>query len=77
MKFIMCSFKLLASYMYPYASYNAFRTCCDFINLLFAIDEISDDQSGKDARATGEIYLNTMRDSEWTDGSVLARMTQE
>lgn len=75
--FITGSNELLVSHTYPHADYDAFRTCCDFVNLLFVIDEISDDQSGKAARRTGEVYLNAMRDPEWTDGSDLAKMTQQ
>jgi hypothetical protein len=41
------------------------------------IDEISDDQDGSDARKTGQVYLNAMRDPNWDDGSSLAKMTKE
>jgi hypothetical protein len=41
------------------------------------MDEVSDDQSGKDARDTGEIFLNAMRDPDWNDQSVLAKITKE
>lgn len=75
--FIQGSNELLVSHTYPYAGYEQFRTCCDFVNLLFVVDEVSDDQNGKDARATGNVYLNVMRDPEWDDGSVLAQMTRE
>ncbi|KAJ3968566.1 hypothetical protein EV361DRAFT_829823 [Lentinula raphanica] len=47
--------ELLVAHVYPYAGYKQFRTCCDFINVLFVIDEISDTQNGKDARTTGQI----------------------
>ncbi|GBE88250.1 Linoleate 10R-lipoxygenase COP4 [Sparassis crispa] len=75
--FIQGSNELLVSHTYPYAGYEQFRTCCDFVNLLFVVDEVSDDQDGKDARQTGNIYLNAMRDSKWDDGSSLAKMTKE
>ncbi|KAI0784176.1 isoprenoid synthase domain-containing protein [Abortiporus biennis] len=75
--FIQGSNELLVSHTYPYADYEQFRTCCDFINLLFVVDEISDEQSGMDARATGNAFLNAMRDAEWDDGSALAQMTKE
>lgn len=79
MEFILGSNELLASLTYPQAGYDTFRTCCDFLNLLFVIDEISDDQSGEGARLTGKVFLNAIRDSECTDGSesVLAKMTRE
>lgn len=75
--FIQGSNELLVSHTYPYAGYEQFRTCCDFVNLLFVVDEVSDEQNGKDARHTGNVYLKAMRDPEWNDGSVLAKMTKE
>ncbi|KAI0316728.1 terpenoid synthase [Amylostereum chailletii] len=69
--------ELLVSHTYPHAGYDESRTVCDFVNLLFVIDEVSDDQNGSDARKTGEVYLNVMRDPEWDDGSSLAKMTRE
>lgn len=47
------------------------------MNLIFAIDEISDMQNGEGARETGNVFLNALRDAEWTDGSALAEMTKE
>jgi hypothetical protein len=41
------------------------------------VDELSDDQNGKDARETGEIFLNAMRNPDWDDQSVLAKLTKE
>lgn len=75
--FLTGSNELLVSHTYPYAEYDQFRTACDFVNLLFVVDEVSDDQNGKDARQTGMVYLNVMRDPTWDDGSNLAQMTRE
>ena len=75
--FLTGSNELLVSHTYPYAEYEQFRTACDFINLLFVVDEVSDDQNGKDARKTGMVYLNVMKDPSWDDGSKLAQMTRE
>ncbi|KAJ3553938.1 hypothetical protein NM688_g3357 [Phlebia brevispora] len=75
--FIQGSNELLVSHTYPYADFDQFRTCCDFVNLLFVVDEVSDEQDGKDARSTGNVYLNAMRDPDWDDGSALAKMTKE
>lgn len=69
--------ELLVSHTYPHAGYGEFRTICDFVNLLFVVDEVSDDQNGADARQTGQVYLNAMRYPGWTDGSPLAKMTGE
>ncbi len=35
--------ELLPALAYPYAGFEELRTCCDFINLLFVFDEISDE----------------------------------
>ncbi|TFK72973.1 terpenoid synthase [Pluteus cervinus] len=69
--------ELLCSYVYPYAGYQQLRTCCDFVNLLFVVDEVSDEQSGEDAEATGNIFLNALKDPKWDDGSSLAKMTRD
>lgn len=75
--FLQGQSELLVSHAYPYAEYEEFRTCCDLVNLLFVIDEVSDQQSGKDARITGEVFLNVMRNPTWDDGSKLAAMSRE
>ncbi|EMD34166.1 hypothetical protein CERSUDRAFT_98094 [Gelatoporia subvermispora B] len=75
--FIQGSNELLVSHTYPYAGYEQFRTCCDFVNLLFVVDEVSDEQDGKDARGTGNVFLKAMCDADWDDGSPLAKMTKE
>ncbi|GLB40505.1 putative terpenoid synthase [Lyophyllum shimeji] len=75
--FVLGSNELLVSHAYNYAGYEEFRTCCDFVNLLFVFDELSDEQSGKDALATGSIFLNAMKDPDWDDGSLFAKMTKE
>ncbi|VDB85485.1 unnamed protein product [Peniophora sp. CBMAI 1063] len=74
--FAMGCNELLVAHTYPYAPFEQFRTVCDFVNLLFVVDEVSDKQSGVDAR-TGYIYLKAMRDDEWDDGSEISRMTKE
>lgn len=69
--------ELLCAWAYPYGGLEELRTCCDFVNLLFTIDEISDDQSGKDATATGLSVLNAMKDDNYDDGTTLCAMTKE
>ena len=75
--FIQGQSELLVSHVFPYAGYEEFRTCCDFVHLLFIVDELSDEQSSVEARSTGEVFLNSMRDPSWDDGSKLAHMTKE
>jgi len=66
----------LCAYTYPFAEYEALRTAADFVNALFVPDDISDDQSGEDAKETGQTFLNIMNDKPG-DGSELSRMSQE
>ncbi|KAG5645541.1 hypothetical protein DXG03_005816 [Asterophora parasitica] len=75
--FVLGSNELLASHVYNYAGFEQFRTCCDFINVLFVFDELSDEQNGEDALATGSIFLNAMKDPNWDDCSVFSHMTKE
>ena len=69
--------ELLCSYVYHYASLEHLRTACDFVNLLFTIDEISDEQNSDEAKKTGQVVLNAFRDPNYQDGSKLCKMTQE
>ncbi|KAK7463069.1 hypothetical protein VKT23_007655 [Stygiomarasmius scandens] len=69
--------ELLVARAYPFAGYEQLRTCCDFVNLLFAVDELSDEQSSKDARVTLEKFLNALKDPNNQDSSPLATMTKE
>ncbi|KZT07700.1 terpenoid synthase [Laetiporus sulphureus 93-53] len=76
--FIQGSNELLVSHTYPYAGYEQFRTCCDFVNLLFVVDEVSDEQNGQGARETGSVFLSMMCDpTTCDDNSALAKMTKE
>lgn len=69
--------ELLCAYAYSYAGYEELRTTMDLVNILFTVDEVSDDQNGKDAYKTGRVFLNALRDADWDDGSALAQMTKE
>ncbi|KAF9484331.1 terpenoid synthase [Pholiota conissans] len=75
--FIQGQNELLCSYVYSYARYEQFRTTCDFVNLLFIVDEVSDDQNGVEARKTGQVFAQAMKYPEWNDGSKLAKITKE
>ncbi|KAJ3510122.1 hypothetical protein NLJ89_g4856 [Agrocybe chaxingu] len=75
--FIQGQNELLCSHVYCYAGYEQLRTTCDFVNLLFVVDEVSDEQSGEDARATGQVFVNAMKYADWHDGSKLAKLTKD
>ena len=47
------------------------------MNLLFVVDEVSDEQNGHDARETGNVYLRTMHGSTVDEGTTLYQMTKE
>ena len=68
---------LLAAWTYPYADAEKLRTCCDFLNITFVVDEVSDRQDGKDAEATAATVLNAMKDDAYDDGTVLCKMVKE
>lgn len=72
--FIKSDADLLVAYTYPYAGDEEYRTCLDFISLLFALDEITDDQNADEARSTMASFLATL-DGEACDGSIISRMT--
>lgn len=75
--FIQGENELLSSYVYPYAGREQLRGCCDFINLLFVVDEISDIQDGKTALHTGLTVFHAMSNADFDDGSVVCIMTKE
>lgn len=69
--------ELLVSHTYSYAGYEQFRTACDFVNLLFVLDELSDDMNSADAHAILNTYRCALLDPEWDDGSVVAKITKD
>lgn len=75
--FLQGGSELLCAHAYPYADYERFRTTCDFVNLLFTVDEISDDQNEKGAHETGLTFYNSMKDLTYDDGTTLCKMTKE
>lgn len=68
--------ELLAAHGWPYADYEEFRTCCDYVNLLFVVDEISDAQGQEGARQTFQAFVNAFRDAEWDDRSIVAKVAK-
>ncbi|KAF9014296.1 isoprenoid synthase domain-containing protein [Cyathus striatus] len=67
----------LCSHAYPFACREEFKTICYWVNLLFIIDEISDRQTGKGARVTGDIVVKVLEDPKWDDGSPLSGMVKD
>jgi hypothetical protein len=54
----------LAAYCYHYCPSGRFRLICDFINILFLLDEISDGYFSQDAEGLVHIVENAL---EWPD----------
>ena len=67
---------LLCGYVYPYASHDNLRIACDFVNLLFVLDDMSDEQTCAEAQKTGDVFLQSLGTNE-CDGSPLSLMTKE
>lgn len=67
---------VLGGYAYPYASYQGLRASIDLINVIITLDEITDHQSGKDARATMETHLRVLFGGE-CDGSPVSKISVE
>lgn len=75
--FSSSAFEFLAAHTYPYADREGYRTCCDYLNVTFVIDDYSDDESGKGARQMADSFMNALRDPTWDDGTPFARMARE
>lgn len=75
--FSASAFEFLAAHTYPYADREGYRTCCDYLNVTFVIDDYSDDESGKGARQMADSFINALRDPTWDDGTPFARMARE
>ena len=74
--FAMANGGLLASYAYSSSSYERFRACCDFINVLYVLDELSDDQDEEEAKETENAFIRAL-DGKACDGSPLSRLVNE
>ena len=68
--------ELLVALTYSYAGFEELRTCCDFVNLLFTFDEISDELGGEEARELGAVLLKALG-GQPTKGSVLSQIAGE
>ena len=49
--------ELSAAYMYPDVGLEELRTCCDCINAITVLDEITDIQDGEAAQQSTDTYL--------------------
>ena len=67
---------LLAAYVHPTAGAEGLRTACDFINLLYAIDELTDCQDTVETERTARIVIRAIQDEAYDDRTPLACMTR-
>ena len=45
---------------YPYAGFDRLRVCCDFMNYLFHLDDLSDDMTHVDTRNVANDVMNSL-----------------
>ena len=65
---------LLTAYAYPYASYEKYRFCSEFVQMQFAIDEITDSLSGEEVKEKVELHMRVLLGGQ-CDGSPISRMS--
>jgi len=75
--FSTSAFEFLAAHTYPFADREGYRSCCDYLNTTFILDDYSDDEGGKGARLMADSFMNALRDPTWDDGTPFARMARE
>ncbi|KAF7796368.1 hypothetical protein EIP86_007545 [Pleurotus ostreatoroseus] len=67
---------LLAAYVHPTTGVDGLRTACDFINLLYAIDELTDCQDSVETGRTAQTVIRSVQDEAYDDETPLSRMTK-
>ena len=75
--FSTSAFELLAAHTYPYADREGYRTSCDYLNVTFILDDYSDDEGRRGARAMADSFMTALRDPTWDDGTVFAKLARE
>lgn len=76
-RFSKSDLELLASHTYPYADREGCRTACDFINIVFILDDFSDDEEGRGARRMADSFMGALKDPAWDDGTPFAKLARE
>ncbi|KAL5534778.1 hypothetical protein ACEPAG_1242 [Sanghuangporus baumii] len=69
--------ELLGAYVYPYADINGLRIATDFLTILFALDEVTDDQEAKEALATRDTFVKALTGESNDDTSPIAIFTRD
>ena len=69
---------LITSMCYPDAPEYELRVCCDYINYLFHLDNISDSMDGVGTVNTQEVVMGSLRNpATYKSSSRVSRMTKE
>lgn len=76
-RFSKSDLELLAAHAYPYADRNGYRTCCDYMNIVFTLDDFSDDEGGRGTRSMSDSFMGALKDPAWDDGTPFAKLALE
>ena len=69
--------ELLGSYAFAYANADRLRICCDFLMILFVLDEITDAQDAKGANETRDTFVKALTGEAVDDSSPVTKFTKE
>ncbi|KAF9072163.1 terpenoid synthase [Rhodocollybia butyracea] len=72
-----CNFELINTLCYPYAGRDGLRATMDLHNLLWLYDEYTDTKSGRGANEAAAVVQQSLRNSEFDDGSWLCTMMKD
>jgi len=71
-------FSELTSMCYPYAEFDQLRVCCDFMNYLFHLDDLSDDMTHLGTRSVANDVMNSLYCPETYESNTrVATLTRE
>lgn len=63
---------------YPYAECDQLRVCCDFMNYLFHLDDLSDDMDNRGTTFVADDIMNTLyHPNSYAPKLRVGRMTEE
>ena len=68
---------MLTAMCYPCAGAPQLRVCCDFLNYLFHLDNLSDDMDSRSTRTTADVVLNALYHPNKAGEGRVGRMTAE
>ncbi|EIW77853.1 terpenoid synthase [Coniophora puteana RWD-64-598 SS2] len=76
-EFIQDGFQDLMPHCYPWAGKETLRTMCYLNNLLFLVDDLTDDMNSDEARGFGESFIRVLNDPAVHDSSQVMQATRE